>query len=223
MDYSTNIGLMTPPVGDPPGIYPWSDNVAIFEKIAFALSSRNRVVSGCATTLSGGLGGNTAPGVIFIGGELVTIPLTIGGTIAGVPSATDHNPLKLNWLWLDDAGVRSHSDVLPSGEFVLLAISIGDPDLGIVNFCDISRIMVEITNVARTEGMDFDYTDIYGSGTVTYTHNLGLTEKPVVTVWDDSGVMRIPDSVTEVDSNTISVDITSHMPAYNTWHISLTR
>jgi len=56
------------------------------------------------------------------------------------------------------------------------------------------------------------------AGVLTVTHNLGIRYH-VVAVYDDSNELITPDLVTDVDSDSLTIDLTSFGAIAGTWNV----
>jgi hypothetical protein len=76
------------------------------------------------------------------------------------------------------------------------------------------------TDIPTTKYKQSFTSDSLSNGTVTFTHNLN-EEFPIVQIYDDSKRIILPDSVTSVTANSVTVDITSFGSISGTWQATI--
>ena len=72
---------------------------------------------------------------------------------------------------------------------------------------------------SRNTVVEFDYSDLT-AGVITITHNRGI-KYLLVQVYDDNDQMVLPDGVSLIDEDSLSVDVSSFGIISSIWHIVL--
>jgi len=94
------------------------DAKAILDFVVAAMLRNNQVITGLAVSDGGGLTANYAAGVVDEAGNRFTITASsVAVSPAGAPGE-----IKLNWIYVDNAGVVHAATVQPSGDYVPLAL-----------------------------------------------------------------------------------------------------